>query len=203
MLCHSSIFCYHHMSLSYLLNLLSCHLPPLWRWKNCGILPIILTQWSVPMAEPQRVLWPPGRSGHLILDESASQCTCYVTAWCKRTVFCFWTTSDLSFPSSTMSLATTRNQSKFLWEPKKIGRVVRDVKSSKKTTLSSFLVALLARLSPNTRSQSSQTQATIDSEIFNTEPFRLLLNEMLRDATTFCNNTKKRSARKFKENLRE
>ena len=87
------------------------------------------------------------------------------------------------------------------WEPKKVGRVAKDIKGSERTSLVSFLFALLARLSPKTRPQPSQV--TIDSENNNVESYRVLLDDMICDATKFCNNKKKRSVRKFKADLRE
>ena len=99
--------------------------------------------------------------------------------------------------SPTVRVSTAaENSSKVSWEPKKIYRVVRDVKDSKKTSLLSFLVALLARLS---LTRPSQESIKIDDD--DVKSSRKTLDTMIRDAAMFCNNNEKQNARKFKAHL--
>ena len=85
------------------------------------------------------------------------------------------------------------------WEPKGISRAARDVLDSKKTSLSSFLVMFLARLSLNIRMQ--PFQESIEAEDFDIEASKKLLDDILRDAALFCNNKKGQNARKFSRRL--
>ena len=84
------------------------------------------------------------------------------------------------------------------WEPQKIGHVVENVISTKKTSLISFLVALLARLSSN-----MVYSTDVDIEKTDVGPSKELLEEMIRDAAIFCNDRKRRCTSKFKALLCE
>lgn len=85
------------------------------------------------------------------------------------------------------------------WEPDRIRRVLKDIKDSPKISLRSLLTALLTRL----QSDDEDVEASSSSTLVKVEQSKDIVELMLRDATTFCNDTSSARATKLKKHLRD